>query len=83
MVALLWPFQPLHLAGGLERPCFEFLEVFAPKQIKGLDPVSREAKRGSLALYCLPAAVLVPRGTAKPPGSTLLCTSPSSFWLQG
>ena len=74
-VLLLWPFQALHLTGGLERPCFEFLRVFGPKQIKGLDSVPREARLASWALCSTPAAVLVPRGTAKPPGLTLLCSS--------
>ena len=75
----MWPFQALHLAGGLEKPCFELLKVFAPKQIKGLDPVPREAKRASWALYCLPATAFVPRGTAKLPGLTLIFAILSFF----
>ena len=71
-VALLWPLWALNLSGGPEGPCFELLKVFAPKQIKGLDPVPREARRASWALYCLPVAVFVPRGTAKLPGLTLI-----------
>ena len=82
------PLHPLLLTtrsgfSGPEGPCFDSLEVFAPKRIKGLDPVPREAKRASWAFHCLPAALFVPRGTAKPPGSTLLCTSLSFFLLQG
>ena len=35
----------------------------------------REARRASSALFLSPAAVLVPRGTVRPLGSTLFCSS--------
>ena len=60
----------------------ELIELFAPKQIKGLDPVPREARRASWALSLLLTALVVPRGTAKPPGSTLVFASLSFCWLQ-
>ena len=82
-VTALWPSQALRLSGGPEGPCFELFEVFAPEQIKWLDPVPREAKRDYWALYCLPAAVIVPRGTTRPRGSMLVCASLPSSWLQG
>ena len=39
----------------------------------------REARRASWALFLSPAAVFVPKGTAKPPGLTLLWTCLSFF----
>ena len=50
--AVLWPFQAWHLGGGPEGPCFQLLEAFAPKQIKGLDPVRSVAERASWA-FCV------------------------------
>ena len=75
----MWPFKAFDLSGGPEGPCFEFLKVFAPKQIKGLDLVPREARRAFRAWSSSPAAVFVPRGTAKPPGSSLVFASLSFF----
>ena len=43
----------------------------------------REAERASWALYCSPTASFVPRGTAGPPGVTLISAYLSVFWLQG
>ena len=54
--------------------------VFASKQIKGLDPVPREAERASWALYCSPTALFVPRGTAKPLELMLICAILSFFF---
>ena len=60
-----------------------YWKFLAAKQIQGLDPVPKEAEPASWALSCCPAAVFVPRGTPKPPGSTLKCAILSFFWLQG
>ena len=57
-------------------------EFFAPKEIKGVDPVPNGDERASWALSFTSTAVFVARGTAKPPRLTLMCVILSFLWLQ-